>query len=186
MKVHITTQKGRYFQLLLALLLIAAIPLIVWSFPSNPPLGKTGAPGEGTCGDCHNGGLGGGKIHVTSSSGTTYHPGTKQHLKVTITDANASDWGYEITSVQTSKPTVGAGVFKATDVNSNVRKAGTKSYASQLKDLQGKTKTATYAFDWTPPAKSVGKITLYVAGVGGTGDPAADSVYKSSLTLSPK
>lgn len=184
MKDVTTTQK--FLKTCLVLSMIVAIPLILWSFPTNPPLGKTGAPGEGTCGDCHGGGPGGGKIAVKSSTGTTYHPGTKQHLTVTITDAAASDWGYEMTSVQTTKPTVGTGVFKATDTNSNVRKSGTKSYAAQANIQSGKTKQATYKIDWTPPAKSVGKITLYLSGVGGQGDPSVDSVYKSSLTLSPK
>jgi hypothetical protein len=185
MKEVTTTRKRNYLQAFLVLFLIAGIPLILWSFPRNPPLGKTGAPGEGTCADCHTGGFGGGRIKITSSTGTTYHPGAPQHLKVTITDPNATFWGYEITSVKTSNPTVGKGVFMATDSNSDVRMAGTISYASQIKDLQGKTLKASYAFDWTPPPTNVGNITLYVAGIGGTGDPSSDSVYTSQLTLTP-
>jgi hypothetical protein len=173
-----TTHKGRYVLAILVLSIIVGIPLAVWSFPGNPPVGKTGAPGESTCASCHGGGLGGGKIAVTASSGTTYHPGTKQPLTVTITDAHASDWGYEMTAVQTTKTTTGAGTFKATDNLSAVRTSGTKSYAAQVNDQVGKTKAATYKIDWTPPAKNVGKVTLYLSGIGGTGDPAADSVYK--------
>jgi len=166
--------------------LVLAIPLIVWSYPSNPPLGKTGAPGEGTCGDCHGGGPGGGSLSVKSSSGTTYKPGVKQHLTVTIADPNAVYWGYEMTAVQKSKPTVGAGAFKTVDGNSSVRKSGTKSYAAQVNDLQGKKTKVTYKIDWIPPKKKVGKITLYLAANGGTGDPTNDSPYTGSLTLSPK
>ena len=105
---------------------------------------------------------------------------------VTITDPGAGWWGYEMTAVRVSKPTTGAGTFKATDTFSSVRKLGTKSYAAQLNDQQGKTKKVTYKIDWTPPKTNVGKITLYLAGVGGFGDPSLDSVYTSSLTLSPK
>jgi hypothetical protein len=168
----------------LVLFLIVAIPSMVWSFSSNPPLAKTGAPGEGTCAQCHGGGSGGGTIVVTSSAGTTYHPGVKQHLKVTVTDASANAWGYEMTSVEASKPTTGTGVFKAVDKLSDVAKQGTKSYARQFNDQQGKTKHVTFAIDWTPPKKNVGKITLYLAGVAGNN--GNDSVYASSLTLSPK
>jgi hypothetical protein len=64
--------------------------------------------------------------------------------------------------------------------------AGTKSYASQINDQQGKTTKVTYKIDFTPPKKSVGKITLYLAGIGGSGDPSNDSPYTSKLTLSPK
>lgn len=66
-----------------------------------------------------------------------------------------------MTSVQASKPTTGTGVFKATDKLSDVRKRGTKSYAAQVNDQQGKTKHVTLAIDWIPPKKNVGKITLF-------------------------
>jgi hypothetical protein len=186
MKEAITTRKSTYLLALLILIVIVAIPLVVWSFPSNPPLAKTGAPGESTCADCHSGGAGGGGITVTASGKKNYHPGVKQHLIVTVTDPSAAFWGYEMTAVQVSKPTTGAGKFTATDKLSSVRKLGTKSYAAQLKDQQGKTQKVTYKIDWTPPKTNVGKIALYLAGVGGTGDPSADSVYTSKLTLSPK
>ena len=165
---------------------VLAIPLTVLSYPKDPPLAHTGAPGEGTCGNCHFNGSGGGFVKVKSSSGTTYTPGVKQHLTVTIADPNASFWGYEMTAVQNAKSTVGAGTFKAVDGNSDVRKSGTKSYASQINDQQGKTGKVTYKIDWTPPKTKVGKITLYVAGNGGTGDPGNDSPYQGKLTLSPK
>jgi len=184
MKEATTTQRSSYLIAFLVLFLIVAIPSIVWSFPSNPPLGKTGAPGEGTCAQCHSGGAGGGKIVVTSSAGSHYQPGVEQHLKVTVTDPSANAWGYEMTSVLVSKPTTGTGVFKAVDKLSDVAKQGTKSYARQFNDQQGKTKHVTFAIDWTPPKKNVGKITLYLAGVAG--NSGNDSVYTRHLTLSPK
>ena len=166
--------------------LVFAVPLVVLSYSKDPPLAHTGAPGEGTCGNCHFGGPGGGSVKVKSSSGTTYTPGVKQHLTVTVADPNASFWGYEMTAVRSSKPATGAGTFKAVDGNSDVRKSGSKSYASQINDLQGKTGKVTYKIDWTPPKTKVGKITLYVAANGGTGDTANDSPYTGKLTLSPK
>jgi len=180
------TSKNRKYTVWLVAAVVLAIPLIVWSYPKDPPLGKTGAPGEGTCGDCHGGGSGGGNITVTSSAGKHYKPGVKQHLTVTISDPNASDWGYEMTAVQVSHSSTGAGAFKAVDSNSDVRKSGTKSYAAQINDFQGSTNKVSYKIDWTPPKKKVGKITLYLAGVGGVGDPSFDSVYTGKLTLSPK
>jgi hypothetical protein len=42
------------------------------------------------------------------------------------------------------------------------RKRGTKSYAAQVNDQQGKTKHVTFAIDWIPPKKNAGKITLYI------------------------
>jgi hypothetical protein len=188
MKQFSNNQKLKLSLSFLILLSIIAVPAVVWSNPQNPPLAKTGAPGEGTCAGCHDGGSGGGSIAITSSAGTKYQAGVKQHLTVTIADPNAKAWGYEITAVQAAKPTVGAGKFKATDKLSNVRKSGTKSYASQMDDQSGKTKTVSYAFDWTPPKKAVGNITLYVAGVGddNTNPPASSSIYLGNLTLTPQ
>lgn len=164
--------------------MVLLIPLMVLSFPKDPPLGKTGAPGEGTCADCHGGGPGGGSLTVKSSSGHTYHPGAKQHLTVVISDPTADTWGYEMTAVQAKHGTVGAGNFKATDTNSDVRKANGKSYAAQINDLQGSTGKVIYKIDWTPPKTNVGPITLYLAAnaAGGSGE----SEYQSSLTLRPK
>jgi hypothetical protein len=176
-----TTAKTKHLMAWLVPAIVIMIPLIMWAYSSNPPLGATGAPGEGTCAGCHGGGAGGGNIAVTSSSGTTYKPGVKQHLTVTIKDPNATAWGYEMTSVQTTKPSTGVGVFKAVDGNSSVR-SGThsKSYAAQVRDQSGKTKQVKYLVDWIPPSKNVGKVTLYFAA------NASESPYKGSLTLSPK
>lgn len=186
MKAAIKSRKRSLAFLIVATIVV--VPAIVWSSPSNPPLGKTGAPGETTCASCHNGGSGGGSITVTSSAGKTYHPGTKQHLIVTITDAHALAWGYEMTAVTASKPSVGAGVFKATDNNSAVRSSGTKSYAAQINDHAGASKKVTYKVDWTPPSKAVGNITLYFSGVGDvdSNPPNSSSVYASKLTLTAK
>jgi hypothetical protein len=180
MKAMATLKANRFRGWLMAAIIVVIIPLMVWSFPSNPPLGKTGAPGEGTCGDCHGGGPGGGKIAVTSSIGAFYKPGVEQRLTVTITDPNATKWGYEMTAVKTSNPSVGKGVFKVVDTNSSVRSSGTKSYAAQVNDKSGKTLQVKYPIDWIPPSKNVGKVTLYFAA------NASDSTYNSSLTLSPQ
>src|SRR5579883_2023105 len=169
------------------LVIVFLIPLIVWSSSRNPPLARTGAPGESTCACCHGGGPGGGRVAITSSTGTTYTPRVTQHLTVTITDANAADWGYEMTAVQAAATSTGAGTFVATDTNSGVRTSGTKSYAAQLNDFAGTTGSHTYAVDWTPPATNVGNVTLYAAGLGAdnSGDTSGDSTYTTNLTLTP-
>lgn len=163
--------------------LVVVLPLMVYSFSSNPPLGKTGAPGEGTCSSCHGGGGGAGNIAVSSSGGTTYTPGVKQHLTVTVTDSSANVWGYEMTAIQATKPTQGEGKFKLVDKNSSVRKSGKKQYAAQVNDQSGKSSPVKFLIDWTPPKTNVGNITLYLAGVAGNNN--GDTVYSNSLTLTP-
>ena len=69
-------------------------PLILWANPTNPPLARTGAPGESTCASCHNGGIQAGSVSLVFSGGTTYTPGVQQQVTVTITDPDAVAWGY--------------------------------------------------------------------------------------------
>ncbi len=167
--------------------IVFLIPLIVWSSSRNPPLSRTGAPGESTCASCHGGGIGGGRVTIASASGNTYTPGVTQHLNVTVSDANAAAWGYEMTAVQATSTSTGAGAFVATDTASSVRASGTKSYAEQANDFANTTTSHTYAVDWTPPATNVGNVTLYAAGLGAdnSGDTSGDSVYTTNLTLTP-
>jgi hypothetical protein len=47
---------------------------MVWSFSNNPPLGKTGASGEGTCADCHGGGAGAEKLRLPRRLELTINP----------------------------------------------------------------------------------------------------------------
>ena len=70
---------------------MSAIPLLLWAHSAGPPSGKAGVPGETTCNQaqCHVGTAlngGGGSVKVTFPGGSTYAPGVKQHLVVTISD----------------------------------------------------------------------------------------------------
>jgi hypothetical protein len=64
MREATTTRRSSYLIAFLALFLIVAIQSMVWSFSNNPPLGKTGASGEGTCADCHGGGAGAERLRL--------------------------------------------------------------------------------------------------------------------------
>jgi hypothetical protein len=181
------TLKKTTFTAWFVILVVFLVPLLLWAYSSNPPQSRTGAPGESTCASCHSGGLGGGRVAISSASGSTYTPGVKHRLIVTITDANASAWGYEMTAVQGASTSTGAGTFAAADANSSVRTSGTKSYAAQTNALAGTTGSASYAVDWTPPATSVGNVTVYAAGLGAdnSGDTWGDSTYTTNLSLTP-
>ena len=51
----------------------------------------------------------------------------------------------------------------------------------------GTTNSATFRFDWTPPATDFGKITLYAAGnaANGNNQPTGDNIYTTSVELVP-
>ena len=171
---------------LVAFITFLAVPLILLSYSSNPPLSRTGAPGESTCAGCHSGGAISGNVSVGFAGGTGYTPGTTKRLTITVNAPTASARGYELTAVQAGATSTGAGTFAAADANSGVRLGtgtnSTKSYAAQTNSG-----VSTYLVDWSPPATSVGSVTFYVAAVGGDGDgsEAGDSVYTANYTLTP-
>ena len=204
-----------------------AIPLALWAYEYGPDPGYSGVPterGGATCasgGQCHVGPANSpsnkGSVVVNFPNGTTYAPGVKQHLSVTISDPAASQrgWGFQLTARQTDA-TVMAGTFSSTDnqtlllcsqeskldffidqVNFNPSGGQTCPAADNVQfiehSLQGWTATlgpgsATYQFDWTPPAANVGNITIYVAGNAGIGAPASvngSHIYTTTYTLKP-
>ena len=155
-----------------------------------------------------------GSVSVTFPNGMTYTPGVKQHLTVTIADPATTQkaWGFQLTARSSSSTTAQAGAFASTDNNTLVMCASANlgaqtplSFgASQICALstpltyiehslagytagRGQTGSGTYQFDWTPPATSVGNITIYVAGNAANGDLTVngDHIYTTTYTLTP-
>jgi uncharacterized protein (TIGR03437 family) len=151
-----------------------------------------------------------GNVVVSFPSGMTYTPGVPQTLSVTITDSTEKAAGFELTARVATSPAQMAGGFAATDANTQVMCAQPNlqvftqvSSSSQCKaaytlqyiehSLAGFSNSVnrlpyTYSFTWTPPAASVGNVTIYVAGLAGVGNPPSqngDHVYSTSYTLTP-
>src|SRR6516225_7167192 len=84
--------KGRRTAILIALVVsVLSIPVMVYAFGSNPPLGNTGAPGQGTCASCHGTLTAGSGVTVTHP--TTYTPGG---AAVPMTVSIPSTGGFEL------------------------------------------------------------------------------------------
>lgn len=157
---------------------------------------------------------GGGSVTVTFPNGMTYTPGVTEHLKVTVADPAQRAWGFELTARQASSTSTVAGNFASTDNHTQLvcshpdlfifvdvpfRGPGSQSCdsASPLQYIEhslagynstkGTTGSATYEFDWMPPASNVGNITIYVAGNAANGDlqPTGDHIYSATYTLTP-
>jgi uncharacterized protein (TIGR03437 family) len=191
------------------------VPVVVWAYIGGPDAGYAGVPGEANCTDCHSGRVNsnGGSVTVTFPNGTTYVPGVKQHLKVTIADPASTQkaWGFQLTARLSGNSRTQAGTFSSTDnftgvecgnsaltsesdvlslPNSQVCQANfplqyiEHNTAGENNSLR-KTGSFVYEFDWTPPANNVGSITIYVAGNAGNGDGQTngDHIYTNSYTL---
>lgn len=194
------------------------VVLWAYEYGPNPGyVAVPGENGGATCATsgCHTGTTNDpthqGSVTVNFPGGPVYSPGVKQHLSVTIADPAPTQkgWGFELTARLAATPSTMAGTFAATDANTallcsqtNLQIFGTPTpqvcpanepleYIEQT--LTGFQATlgpgsATYQFDWTPPATNVGNIKIYVAGNAGVGEPVnqnGDHIYATTYTLTP-
>jgi len=203
-------------------IVVVAVPVVLWAYEYGPDVGYAGVPTDNkgaTClnSNCHVGKLNpsGGGVTVTFPNGSSYMPGVKQHLVVTISDATGQRaWGFQLTARQSSSTSTMAGTFASTDPNTLVACGDISVSALTAKYLNygtsqacssslplifiehsqkgyqatlGKTSSANYEFDWTPPASSVGNITIYVAANSGPTSltQTGADIYTATFTLTP-
>lgn len=200
---------------------LLAIPIIMWAYEFGPDAGYSGVPNElGTCASsqCHigtaNNPANKGSVSVAFASGTTYTPGVKQHLTVTISDPAQHAWGFQLTARLAGSSSTVAGALTSSDANTLLMCADTNFFTQQdisfhagspqacparmpLQYIEhssvgyfasrGQANSGTYQFDWTPPATDVGDITIYVSGNAADGliTNTGDHIYTTTYTLTP-
>ncbi len=158
---------------------------------SQPPLARTGAPGEGSCRDCHSGGTGAVTITLTPSGGgslTTYTPGGPAlTLSLSVSHGTASIYGFQLTALssqagQENTPNQGLSTTGGTGTILQTGSNGRKYLAHS-----GSSSAGNWTFTWTPPATDVGPITWYIAAnaANGNGTTSGDATGITSLTLQP-
>ncbi|MCS7024584.1 MAG: hypothetical protein NZV14_07265 [Bryobacteraceae bacterium] len=181
---------------------LSVIPVLIYAYAGGPDPRHTGAPGDQTCArsGCHAGTLNppGGSVTISASGGTSYVPGQRQRITVTINDAAQQVFGFQATARLESNLTGGqAGTFTPIDNRTavlcddgRVRPAagcGAQFPVEFIQHTGVNLAQNTFSFDWTPPATNVGNVRLYVAGNAANGNNTAsgDRIYTTSLTLTP-
>ena len=141
---------------------------------------------------------------VTFPGGLTYTPGVAQHLVVTVTDSAQRRWGFQLTARQASNSKIMTGTFTpgsdgftqlaCTQTTFQTESFGTSCPASMpLQYIEHTTRgtqngvrsSASFQFDWTPPATAVGSVVVYVAANAANGDnnTTGDHIYLQRYTL---
>jgi uncharacterized protein (TIGR03437 family) len=182
---------------------IILLPMLLMGHVTGADPRLTGAPGDASCTACHVGTKlngGGGSVQILLPGDATYTPGVKQRVKVKVSDPAQRRWGFELSARVASDPANSqAGDLTSADANSQVLCAnGRLTPCSSVSVLQfithtlsgtrlGTTSSATFEFDWTPPAADVGKVTLYAAGNAANGNTqeTGDHIYTTSIDLTP-
>src|SRR3954470_5326824 len=90
----------------------SALPILLLADVTGADPRLTGAPGDNqsACTACHTGTAlngGSGNVKIILPGAASYTPGTKQHLKVQVTDSAQRRWGFELTARLASSPTNG-------------------------------------------------------------------------------
>lgn len=131
---------------------------------AGSPGGRTGAPGDGTCTQCHSG---------TVQSGSGFNSVTLMHAGSPVTEYEASTTYQVQVTMATNNPKNG---FEIVALNPNNTLAGTVAItdATNTKSIVsgGKTRVThklagttlnSWSFNWTSPATNVGTVTFYLA-----------------------
>lgn len=161
----------------------------------GPPAARTGAPSELTCAiaGCHNTfavNSGTGSLNLTGLP-ATYIAGQDVVLTVTLAQAGAGAYGFQITALDDAGRQ--AGVLAITEntrtqrvtstVGGNLRQYIQHNFSGSLTGSN----QGVWTLRWTPPAVSTGRVTFYVAGnaANGTGTESGDRIYTRNFSVQP-
>jgi uncharacterized protein (TIGR03437 family) len=176
-----------------------------------PPVGFTGAPGEGTCNSCHTAGsrqeintpnynpTGGVQILGLPSTyvlGQTYKVTVRvSELAPTAEQSQpAARWGFELTALDVNGASTTVGSLALIDstvtrLRENQNVGGkSRTYVSHAPfdgTFPGLTGSATWSFNWTAPTTNVGDITFYAVGNAAEGgiSPEYDYIFTNSVVV---
>ena len=163
-------------------------PLIAKAAMPDPAL--TGAPSEGTCFTCHNGGLNDVEgLIVVINAPSSYTPGQTYTLAVALgRGTGSSRWGFELTALTSGNQMAGTlndmvdSLVGKQTLNGiqYVSQTTLKGYDGTYSDSLG----AAWFFQWTAPPVGTGAVTFYAAGAACDKDnsQAGDFTYTTSLS----
>lgn len=136
--------------------------------PNGPPAGRTGAPGETTCGasGCHTGGAFTGTISINGLPDTVV---ANQSYMVTLNHAsNATKAGFELTCLDSIN--LKAGTLTAGS-GSSLTSGGGRQYVRQSSPKTLSNGSTAWTFSWKAPAAAAGnKLTFYSASLAANGN----------------
>ncbi|MBC8312378.1 MAG: hypothetical protein H8E72_08725 [Candidatus Marinimicrobia bacterium] len=170
-------------KLLINLLLLS----FIFPFPNNPPNAVTGAPGEGTCRNCHSTytlNSGSGDVEILGIPDAVIAGETYQ-LQVKVSHPTLTRWGFEVAAKFSNNTQAGSlEVSDNTHTISGVQNGITYIKQKSAGTYSGQTDVATWEMDWTAPGMITSDITFYAAGMtsnSGSGN-SGDYVYATSFS----
>lgn len=147
-------------------------------FSANPPTGRTGAPEEGRCTDCHTGDVlsAEGVIDFSVGGGPTYLPGGSYPLIISTLDGVKN--GFQITVLDADGNQ--AGTFDSGD-NYTVTSAEGREYAHH----SASTGITNWVVNWNAPTSDIGDLTIYYSfnKSNNNGATSGDEIYLGTMDV---
>ncbi len=156
-----------------------------FAFSSSHPTGRSGAPGDGLCSNCHNGGGGiNGEIDVLGLPNEVV-PGTVYDLtaELSVTSGSPVRGGFQVVALFDSNNNQ-AGNWSNPDGNSSLKTSGGRVYFGHQPavNFSGNTEIEWEA-QWQAPS-TIDDVIFYMVGVlaNGNGSTSGDRVVVNQLT----
>ena len=172
--------------------LLSLLLLSVWYIstssrknPDNPPVARTGAPGETTCGvsGCHTGGTFTGTVSISGIPDTIE---ANHSYTVVLTNAsNAAKAGFQLTCLDSLNAkcgtlTTGTGTSVANQTSTG------RQYIRQSSPKTLNSGSTSWTFTWKSPATSAGKIAKFYfvsLAANGNGAKTGDNILIHADTM---
>ena len=169
-----------------AYLLVLALPatLLLYSYVSGSPGGKTGSPGDNgaTCTDCHSGTAQTQSNWITSTiPNEGYTPGQTYQITATGIHSGVVKFGFELTAedIFGSK----AGTFSVIDPARTKLVSGGKAVTHQSAGVTPTGDSNSWTVNWTAPTSGAVRFYASFNPANGTGTTSGDGIYTSSLAV---
>jgi hypothetical protein len=174
---------------ILGLTLFSASFFICGVLSEDGKAGKTGAPGEGTCVQCHAGTAlngGGGFVFVESPDMIfgQHELGQTYNMSVTVGQTGNSLFGFSVVALDSNGNSVGTFNAGSDNHTENFTILGSsRQYVTHNTNGGASQDDHTFQFTWTAPSEDFGTITFYATGLAanGNGMNSGDKVYSSTL-----
>jgi hypothetical protein len=171
------------------------IAAAAWANSNGAPPQLSGAPGEGNCSGCHGGApnSGPGSLQIRFDGVSTWTPGQAVKVKITLSDPNASRWGFQLTARAAANPNQMAGSFRIIEDTTRLASgapAGLQYVTHTLAGTRpGTTGSVSWEVEWTPPSDAgFGDVIFYASGNAANGNGQADlgdRIYTATFTAAP-
>ena len=140
---------------------LLTLAALFMSYNANPPDGKTGAPGEGTCGDCHSGGTSTADVEILGlPASINANEAYNITVRVTKTGGSAVKAGFQLVALNSSNQNVGDLTALSSDHGTSF--LGSKEYVDHRNGKAFSANVAEWTFKWQAPSGPNGtNITLY-------------------------